>query len=121
MIQTDSTYWSFSLNEMGGINSGFDDVSQSMLIILNTVKGSNPLRPDFGSDIWRFVDMPINVAIPMVKAEIIKQIGLFEPRAEIKSVTHELVGNSQVVFTISWVLRVSGQTQLTEFLFNFMA
>ena len=54
--------WQCKLNEIGGIAEGVNDINQCIAIILETPKGSDPHRPDFGSDILKYVDYPINIA-----------------------------------------------------------
>lgn len=68
--------------------TGVDEVIQNVKLILNTPKGSVPLDREFGID-WSIVDKPINRIIPQLKAQVIKQIHKYEPRAKVKKVIIE--------------------------------
>lgn len=79
--------WQISINDPNVILADRDDIAQSVFIILSTMKGSDPLRPTFGSDIYTFLDMPINTATPMIVYEVYDAIERWENRISIKSVT----------------------------------
>ena len=61
--------WQYKLNKIGSVAEGVEDINQCIAIILLTQKGSDPLRPTFGSDIYKYIDYPINSA----KANIIRE------------------------------------------------
>lgn len=90
-------------NEFRGVAlRGTDDIEQCINNILNTQKGSAPLRPLFGIDVLSFLDRPHNVAGPFLRQEIIKGINTWEPRVKIKSVTFEVTALGQLTFNIFW-------------------
>jgi phage baseplate assembly protein W len=82
-----SADWSLKLNSIGNVVQGLDDVEQCIAIILTTPKGSDPLRPTFGTDLWRFIDNPIGFAIPAVVREVTGSISMWEPRITLQSVS----------------------------------
>lgn len=82
-----SADWSPLLGEFGGVVEDLDDIDQCIRIILGTFKGSDPLRPLFGCDAWRWLDAPVDVALPNVVREVYAAIGMWEPRAEVVGVT----------------------------------
>jgi phage baseplate assembly protein W len=62
-------------------------VMQNIKIILTTQRGTDPHRPDFGSDVWQFIDQPLTaITMGKIKAEITDAIERFEPRVKVKSV-----------------------------------
>lgn len=73
---------------MGGVGyaEALDDLRQAIAIILLTRRGSDPLRPEFGSDIWRYIDYPIDRARPHLVREVYAAIGRWEPRVKIQRV-----------------------------------
>lgn len=81
-----ATEWQPKLGELGVIVVGDADVDQCIRTILTTPKGSVPHRPDFGTDLWRFIDLPIAEARPVVVQEVVASVARWEPRAEITSV-----------------------------------
>ena len=52
------------------IVEGVDDITQCVYIILTTIPGSDPLRPTFGSDVYKYLDKPLE----MVRAQIIHAV-----------------------------------------------
>ena len=57
------------LGVIGQIVEGIEDLRQRVKIVLETSKGFDPHRPEFGSNIYQYVDKPFNVAQPLVIAE----------------------------------------------------
>ena len=64
--------WQLKLNSIGEVAQGVDDINQCIAIILLTKKGSVPHRPTFGSDIYKYIDYPINEATPTNKNKFYK-------------------------------------------------
>ncbi|MEI8390464.1 MAG: GPW/gp25 family protein [bacterium] len=88
--QIKSVDWQPKLNEIGSVVEGTDDIDQCVRIILMTRKGSVPHRPEFGSDIWQYIDAPVNVAIPNIIREAMDAINIWETRVQINSITAEI-------------------------------
>lgn len=70
------------LNETDRIKS----ILQNISIILRTPQESVPLFREFGLPM-RFLDAPINAAIPTLIIEVREAIQKFEPRADVLSVS----------------------------------
>lgn len=79
-------HWQIALGGEGYAEA-LDDLRQAITIILATRKGSDPLRPEFGSDIWRYVDHPIDRARPHLVREAVEALRRWEPRVEIERVS----------------------------------
>ena len=76
----------YSLVEFNTVKS----VLQNIRLILTTPRGSDVHRPEFGSDIWQFLDKPLNVLTAgRIKAEITDAIETWEPRVRVKEVAIE--------------------------------
>jgi phage baseplate assembly protein W len=86
---------------VGAIVTGISAVKQRIDIILRTIKGSDPLRPLFGSDVYQFIDSPVNMAVPNIKKAIFDALNLWEPSVQINSITHE-INVSQLTFNIAF-------------------
>jgi uncharacterized protein len=105
-----SADWSLELGTIGGVVQGIADVEQCLGIIVTTPRGSDPLRPTFGSDIWRYIDFPIDVALPAIVRELTSAITTWEPRVNLISVTAQPVndGSTQsgahLDVTLTWQL-----------------
>tara|TARA_R110000782_G_scaffold35019_1_gene83879 strand:+ start:610 stop:1044 length:435 start_codon:yes stop_codon:yes gene_type:complete len=109
-----ATNWQLSNQTIGQVAEGLEDIKQCIGIILTNTKGSDPLRPLFGSDIWRFIDSPINTAVANISAEIIDAIGKWEQRVIVKELTYNIAG-SKIDFELTAELLESGE--ITQILF----
>jgi len=62
-------------------------VLQNIRVILTTPKGSDVHRPDFGSELYRFIDQPLTaLTAGKIKAYIVEEIERWEPRVKVKEV-----------------------------------
>jgi phage baseplate assembly protein W len=77
---------SIDINTFGSYVEGIDDIAQSWYIILHTIPGSDPLRPNFGSDIYQYLDKPNNSFGGDFAAQIIKDLEKWETRCTISQV-----------------------------------
>lgn len=112
-----------SVEEFGRTVQGAGDISQCILIIIATRKGTDPFRPDFGSNIWNHIDQPLQVAATAMVREIREAADRWEPRVRVRSVSYDFASQevdddgtpSQIIFHIGWELAggtVSGQTDI---------
>lgn len=117
-----SADWSLALDPPGEPGEGIGhvvqkvaDVNQCIRIILTTPKGSDPLRPTFGTDVWRYLDAPIKTAIPRIVRELTEAITRWEPRVVLISVvvTPVLGGESQtgahLNIAVTWRLKLTAR------------
>lgn len=111
--QIKSADWQPKLNDIGSIAEGIDDINQCINIILTTPKGSVPHRPEFGSDILKYIDNPINEAVPNIIRETVDVISLWEKRVEIKSAKAEII-ESNIAITLEWQLKNSDIASFLE-------
>lgn len=109
-----ATNWQLSSKKIGEIVSGIEDIRQCIEIILTTHKGSLPLNPFFGSDIYQFIDRPVNTAVANISAEILDAITKWEPRVIVKKLLYDIV-DSIINYQLFIELVESGET--TEVLF----
>lgn len=110
-----ATNWQLSNQSLGEVSQGSDEIKQCIGIILTTQKGSDPLRPLFGSDIWQFIDKPTDIAAPNISAEIIDAIGKWEQRIVIKKLLYE-IDKEKIDFELIYELLESGE--VTEVFFS---
>jgi phage baseplate assembly protein W len=109
-----SADWSLKLGAIGEVVEGIADVEQCLEIIVTTPRGSDPLRPTFGADIWRFIDAPINTALPAIVSELTSAITLWEPRVNLLSVIaspgsiQNSQGGANLQVTVNWELKLGG-------------
>jgi len=106
--------WQLSSERIGEVVEGISDIRQCIGTILKTTKGSDPLRPLFGSDIWQYVDKPVNTAAPNIAYEILDALGKWETRIIIKDLQYE-TRIARIDFVLTCMLLESGE--VTQVLF----
>jgi len=111
--QISAVDWQPKLGGIGEVVEDIADINQCIRIILSTPKRSDPHRPEFGSDVWKYIDYPIKEAIPNIIREAIDAINTWEPRIRIKNIRVEVI-ESQVRLRIEWILKETEQTQSLE-------
>lgn len=99
-----STEWQISTAGVGIIAIGLQDIRQCLDILLRTAKGTDPLRPQFGSDIFQYVDKPVTVAIPNVKRAILEAVEIWETRVTVDNIKHEVSADGKVTFYVTYRL-----------------
>lgn len=106
-----SVDWSLKLGAIGEVVEGIADVHQCIGIILTTPKGSDPLRPAFGADVWKYVDNPLDSAVPSIVREVTEAITVWEPRVRVLSVSAAPAGGNvaQMVVSLTWQLKLGTQ------------
>ena len=87
-----SVNWQLGLQGTGDIAENLADIRQCIGLIITTSKGSDPLRPEFGTDIYKLVDKPVNVAAPKIVEQILTGIQLWEPRVRTERLIYTLQG-----------------------------
>jgi phage baseplate assembly protein W len=116
-----SADWSLMLDSfrqpgsgIGNVVTGVADVDQCIAIILTTPKGTDVLRPTFGTDLWKYIDAPINQAGPAVVREVTQSITQWEPRVKVLSVTTVPLSGivtqpgAHAEITVAWQLNLGG-------------
>lgn len=94
---------------------GEDDLHQCIKNILSTRKGSDVLRPEFGSDHFDCIDQPFDIAVPNMVREIFMAIERWEKRVIVQQVLIEGVA-PHFTFRILWCVAedVTRQIYATE-------
>lgn len=107
-----ATHWQPALGTSGEVVEGLRDIDQAIRIILSTPKGSDPHRPEFGSDLHLYLDWPINRITPHLVREAVDAIRHWEPRVSVVQVQIQ-INAAQITVRVQW--RVAGEVlQLTE-------
>ena len=87
--------------DSGQALSGIAHLKQSIRDILSTPLGSRRMRPEYGSEIPRYVDLPINKGwISAVQAEAARAIGRWESRIRLSAVRITGVVDGRIDFVI---------------------
>lgn len=94
-------HWSPKLGAAGELVTGVSDIAQCIRIILETPKGSDPLRPLFGSDHYKYLDRPLPAAVPLIVREAWDAIATWEPRAVVERIAME-TAEARAVIVIYW-------------------
>lgn len=104
----ESKVWGISIIGTGVIAEGIASLRQCIDIILRTSLGTDPLRPLFGSNIYKYQDAPINIAIPNIKASIVEALRIWETRIKVQKINHYLADAGHVEFEVVYKLVDSG-------------
>ncbi|MCG8294259.1 GPW/gp25 family protein [Pseudomonas entomophila] len=71
----------------GQLVTGLSHLRQSVEDILGTPIGSRRMRPEYGSQLRRYVDLPVNEGWKSaVQAEVARALGRWEPRLKLERV-----------------------------------
>ena len=93
--------------------SGIDHLMQSIEDILTTPIGSRLMRPEYGSTIRRFVDLPVSEGWKSaVQAEAARALKRWEPRLDLTRVQVLSVLNGRITFCLSGTYK--GDSELLE-------
>ena len=105
--------WQYKLNDIGSVAQGVEDINQCIALILQTQKGSVPHRPTFGSEIYKYIDYPVNRAKANIIRETIDAIEEWETRVKVVSVSVDF-DNAQLRINVLWKLKNSKTTGTME-------
>ena len=93
--------------------SGLDHLRQSIEDILATPVGSRRMRPEYGSLLRRFVDLPVNEGWKSaVQAEVARSLQRWEPRLKLEQVQVIAVVGGRIDFKLTG--EYLGERQLLE-------
>jgi len=103
---TEAAFWSPQIAEIGQIVEDAQEVNQTIGIILQTPKGTDPHRPTFGSNLHNYLDYPIDRAKPHLIRETVRALREWEPRITVEKVTVMLASfePQQVRIQVQWKL-----------------
>lgn len=107
-----AAHWQPALGTSGEVVQGLRDIDQAIRIILTTPKGSDPHRPEFGSDLHLYIDWPTDQVTPYLVRETIEAIRRWEARVSVVRVDVQLDAEN---ITLRAIWRVAdGVSQITE-------
>lgn len=115
LANIENNTWSISTIGYGVIVEGLAVIRQRIDLTLRTTKRSDPLRPEFGSNIYRYIDTPHNVAIPNIKAEIIYALEMWVPEIKVTGIRHNFNDESNPAFEITYQLADESLTDKVVF------
>ena len=98
-----SPIWSINAKSFGSVVQGITAIRQRIDIALTTSKGTDPLRPEFGTKIYLYQDAPISTAAVEIKKEILKALQIWVADITNIKVTYTII-DAQVIFNIGYSL-----------------
>ncbi|MBD8791206.1 GPW/gp25 family protein [Pseudomonas syringae] len=88
----------------GLLISGLAHLTQSIEDILTTPIGSRVMRPTYGSNLRRFVDLPVNEGWKSaVQAELARALGRWEPRIKLDRVRVIAVVDGRITLLLTGI------------------
>lgn len=119
-LMLDATAGGGAGSGIGLVVQGLDDVAQCVKIILTTPKGSDPLRPTFGAELWRYVDMPISAVRAQIVREVTEALVLWEPRIDIVGITSSTAQDDRTQagahpqIAVTWRIKLTNRSASTN-------
>lgn len=106
--------WQISIADTSQILTDGEDIAQCVYTILSTVKGSDPLRPTFGSDVYKYLDLPAHTANPKLMAEVYDALERWEKRITVNKCNRVISDIDKVTLKIEAVVIASAsQVEMT--------
>jgi phage baseplate assembly protein W len=99
-----TTYFQLSTVGVGALAVGVADIRQRIYNVLNTIPGTDPLRPLFGSYAYQWTDKPLADAIPNIKKNVYDALSTWMPEIQVTSLTHNIINEAQVGINITYAL-----------------
>lgn len=97
----DSRNWQVSIKDPAAIVEGLDDIMQCVYTILSTIPGSDPLRPAFGSNVYQYLDKPLDQVRGNIVYAATVAVERWEKRIEITGCSVERRGADHIAITIN--------------------
>lgn len=107
-VSTDN--WQVSLSDPALTVQDAEDIAQSIYLLIATIPGSDPLRPTFGSGVYRYLDRPLQEVAPRIVYEVTEAIGRWEPRIEVTGCTVTRSAADRAVITVRGNLTGTAQS-----------
>jgi len=111
--QLHTQYWQLGIDSQGEVVADMSDIDQCIMNIINTQKGTDPLRPGFGVDMQSWIDKPMETTAVGIIADLIKQIQVYEKRAIIDAVTFSAL-EGHLTIDIKWTT-TNGQLYTSKY------
>jgi phage baseplate assembly protein W len=104
-----------TVDRRGGIAlaHGATDVEQAIVVILRTIPGERPMRPEFGCDLHGFLFETIDAeTISNVDTAVRVALDRWEPRIEVTAIDFDLteVSDGKLEVTIGYRIRATSES-----------
>lgn len=84
------------------IKADYDEaaIKNSLINLFNTLPGQNLLNPEYGLNLLQFIFLPASQTVAnLIGQTILKQVGIYEPRVNVKSINVD-VNQDEQIYTI---------------------
>lgn len=112
--KNDTRNWQVSIDNPLAIVEGIDDITQCIYIILTTVPGSDPLRPTFGSNVYRYMDKPLESVRAQIISAVTEAVGRWEKRIEVTGCTVIRDASRTRITIVGTIVASSEQVTITS-------
>lgn len=104
-----NSVWGLSVVGYGVIVEGVAAIRQRIDLAIRTTKGTDPLRPEFGTNVNKYIDRKTVVAVPNIKREILAALQMWVPEITVISINHSFPNDySNPHFEITYRLADDG-------------
>jgi len=98
---------------------GIAAVRQRMNLTIRTSQGTDPLRPEFGSLVYKYADAPLPIAIPNIKKELLEALAMWVPDISVVAIKHFVKAPGQPVFELLY--RVLDENVIDKLIYDLQA
>jgi hypothetical protein len=106
--------WQPQLGNPGARVSYLDELEQSLMLVLTTPERSVPGRPNFGSRLYQLADEPVSTLRPAVVREVVRALGVNEPRVRPLGVDVAHLDAGHLEVAIEWQPAASTERRTTR-------
>ena len=99
------------------IQSLEEDIAQSIEVILLTPKGAKIFEPEFGSELYKFIDNVSPSTVPQIIAEVWEALERWEPRIRLINVDVERLeteGSYKLVIKVEYEIKELSKLKTQE-------
>ncbi len=110
----DTRNWQINMVDPAAVVEGMEDIAQCVYIVLTTIKGSDPLRVGFGSDLYQYLDKPLSQAQPLLIYSVNEALKKWEKRIAVTKcrLQQSEIGKSTLLIE-AVIIASAAQVQIT--------
>lgn len=114
MKPTDTRNWQISISDPQAIVEGIDDIMQCVQVILTTIPGSDPLRPSFGANVYKYLDKPLAAVKAQIIYEATEAVNRWEKRIRVTGCNVVRDADKTAITIVGTVIASAQQVTITS-------
>lgn len=110
----DTRNWQISISDPQAIVEGIDDIVQCVNVILITIPGSDPLRPSFGANVYKYLDKPLATVKAQIIYEATEAVNKWEKRIRVTGCNVKRDAGKTAITIVGTVIASAQQVTITS-------